>query len=170
MQLSRFKSPNFIKFDYSILFATFGTDIPMMFSYYINRKVIFKAQEGIWRDSLLYKYGVFPSYTLDWQNSTDFSKYTDIFYTQSFANYTDPERTVERDLKNKFMFISDTNIKGISISHYKIINQDIMKNTKESIKSDTAWYHQIINKAKERNVTVDSMLTVDALWLLKNKK
>ena len=24
MQLSRFKSPNFIKFDYSILFATFG--------------------------------------------------------------------------------------------------------------------------------------------------
>lgn len=29
MQLSRFKSPNFIKFDYSILFATFGSNFEL---------------------------------------------------------------------------------------------------------------------------------------------
>lgn len=146
------------------------TDIPMMFSYYINRNVIFKAQEGIWRDTLLNRYGVYPSYTLDWQNTTDFSKFTDIYYTTSFGNYSDPEKIVERDLKNKFIFISDTTLKGMYISHYKIAHQSTINITKESIKNNTEWYNQIIIKAKERNVTVDSMLTTDAIWFIKNQK
>lgn len=149
-----------------------STDMPMMFSYYIDRKTIFKAQEGMWRDELLKKHGVFPAYTPNWHNTTDFSEYTDIFYSQSFANYTDPERIVENDLKNKFILIDDTIMKGISISHFKVIqiNETTINATKEIIKKNEGWYSQIIDKAKKRNVTVDSMLTVDAIWFIKNQK
>lgn len=146
------------------------TDIPMMFSYYIDRKKIFKQQEGHWRDDLLKNYGVYPIYDMNWVNTTDFSKFTDIYYSRSFAVYTDPEKKIDNSLNSKFILIKDTSMKGISISHYRIVSPDIIKNAEESIKSDTAWYHQIINKAKQRNVSVDSMLTLDALWLLKNKK
>lgn len=146
------------------------TDIPMLFAYYIDRETIFKTQEGRWRDELLNKHGVYPSYNLRWHNTTDFSNFTDIYYTQSFANYTDPTRTVERDLKNKFIFIMDTVMNGISISHYKIIHPIDITNAKKNIKINKDWYSQIISKAKERGVTADSMLTVDAIWYLKNKK
>lgn len=149
-----------------------ATDLPLMFSYYIDRKTIFKAQEGRWRDELLSKHGVFVSYDLNWHNTTDFSKYTDLYYTQSFGAYTDPTQKVMRDLNDKFVLLKDTVFKGISISHYsiKIISPEDIVNAKQTIKNNKEWYFQIITKAKERNVTTDSMLTVDAIWFLKNKK
>lgn len=149
-----------------------ATDLPLMFSYYIDRKTIFKAQEGRWRDELLSKHGVFVSYDLNWHNNTDFSKYTDLYYTQSFGAYTDPTQKVMRDLNDKFVLMEDTVFKGISISHYtiKIISPEDIANAKQTIKNNKEWYSQIITKAKERNITTDSMLTVDAIWFLKNKK
>ncbi|MBC7694178.1 MAG: glycosyltransferase family 39 protein [Burkholderiales bacterium] len=149
-----------------------STDMPLLFSYYVDRKTIFKAQEGRWRDELLNKQNIYVSYNLNWQNTTDFSKYTDLYYTQSFGAYTDPTQIVIRDLNDKFTLMDDTIFKGMSISHYKItiITPIDIKNAKKSIKDDNEWFSQIVTKAKERNVTVDSMLTVDAIWYLKNKK
>jgi hypothetical protein len=38
------------------------------------------------------------------------------------------------------------------------------------IKSDKVWYDTIIAKALRQNITIDSMLKIDALWVLQNNK
>lgn len=149
-----------------------ATDIPMLYAYYRDRKVAFKAQVGIWRDNILNQYGVFTSYGLDWPNQVDFTKYTDIYYTSSFGNFNDPNYVVENILNKKFVFVENLDVKGTKIIHYvnPVINPKILTDFKNSIKSTPDWYKQVISKAKDRNISVDSMLTLDAIWAYKNTK
>jgi hypothetical protein len=35
------------------------------------------------------------------------------------------------------------------------------------IKTDQKWMDQIKVKAKQRNISIDSMLVIDAIWMLK---
>lgn len=45
-----------------------------------------------------------------------------------------------------------------------------LQETKQAIMGDKNWMEQIKQKALKRNVTVDSMLTIDAIWLLEQSK
>lgn len=45
-----------------------------------------------------------------------------------------------------------------------------IKIMKENIKRDQKWMEQISGKAKERNISIDSMITLDAIWQLNQIK
>ena len=49
------------------------------------------------------------------------------------------------------------------------INQEIMQRQIEYIRSDEKWMNKIIEKAKDKNIPVDSMLYLDAKWILDHK-
>ena len=61
-----------------------------------------------------------------------------------------------------------------NISIYNLQPHDILtealKGTKQSIRSDSSWISEIRAKAMTKHISVDSMLTLDALWTLKNIK
>ena len=40
---------------------------------------------------------------------------------------------------------------------------------KEYIKNDKEWHEQIKAKANERNISLDSMITLDAIWTYEQK-
>ncbi|MEO6302940.1 MAG: hypothetical protein ABIP51_07190 [Bacteroidia bacterium] len=44
-----------------------------------------------------------------------------------------------------------------------------LKQMKKDIQTDNAWMEQIRQKATARNISVDSMLTIDAQWLMENQ-
>jgi SGNH hydrolase-like domain, acetyltransferase AlgX len=46
------------------------------------------------------------------------------------------------------------------------LKKEKTQNMKEKIRASPEWYNKIIEKAAERNLTVDSMLTLDALYIL----
>lgn len=48
--------------------------------------------------------------------------------------------------------------------------QKKLNDTKAYIKSDKKWMKLIEEKASKRNISVDSMLTLDASWILKNQR
>ncbi len=49
------------------------------------------------------------------------------------------------------------------------ITQEVpLEDIKASIKLDQNWYDGVVIKAKERNISVDSMMTIDALWFKEN--
>ena len=39
----------------------------------------------------------------------------------------------------------------------------------DKIKLDPSWFEHVKNKAKEKNISLDSMLTLDAIWVLTNE-
>ncbi len=146
------------------------TDNPMLLSYYFDREGAFKAYQ-VERDKILAKSNIFSLYDLDWPVTTDFSKYTDIYYTRSFDDYSDPSRITETKLKERFVFLKDTFILGIKISHYSTrIPGSELNRIKGFIIKDATWYAQIKEKAKLNNVSIDSMVTTDAMWYYKNSK
>ncbi len=147
------------------------TDNAMLFAYYLDNKGAFKAYDPE-RYVLLAKQNVYTSSGPEWPQTVDFSKYKDIYYTRSFSNYGDPKNIVEKSLKEKFTFIKDFYFPGMYITHYKneLLDTETLNTFKKEILNNKEWYNKVILKAKERNVTVDSMLTLDAIWIYKNQK
>ncbi|MBI3519211.1 MAG: glycosyltransferase family 39 protein [Bacteroidetes bacterium] len=147
------------------------TDMSAMYAYYLDRDHIFKEPIGPARDSLLMARGIYPQCNTYWANSIDFSKYTDIYYTKTLEDYYDPNRITASILHKKLIFIEDINIKGINISHFSVpVKKDsTVKTLCNNIKNDKEWYKLIIQKAKEKNITPDSMLVIEAIWCYEQK-
>jgi uncharacterized membrane protein len=147
------------------------TDNAMLFAYYLDNKGAFKAYEAE-RYVFLAKYNVFTSGGNDWPNTVDFSEYKEIYYTRSFSNYGDPTKSVEKVLGEKFRKINDSYFPGLFITRYVNNNyrRETLNEVKDKIINSKEWYQQVILKAKERNVSVDSMITLDAIWVINNKK
>lgn len=147
------------------------TDNAMLFAYYLDNKGAFKAYEQE-RYVLLAKQNVYTSSGVEWPKTIDFSKYKDIYYTRSFSNYGDPNKIVDKTLKEKFTLIEELYFPALYITHYKneAIDNETLNTLKKNILNNKEWYHQVILKAKERSVSVDSMMTLDALWAYKNSK
>lgn len=144
-----------------------STDMPALYAYYLDKENIFNAENKAARFKLLSKHGIYmQSGDLNWPNTLDYSKYDDIYYTHVFDAYYDPEKQVEKQLKSRLILIEEIPIKGIQISHYKVpVNRDSVINTvKDYIKNDKSWYDQVIVKSKERKISIDSMITLDAIW------
>ena len=53
--------------------------------------------------------------------------------------------------------------------HPGLLKEKIQR-MKESIRATPEWFSQIVTKAAERNITTDSMLTIDALYTLEQLK
>lgn len=58
-------------------------------------------------------------------------------------------------------------VKNSQISGFRIQKQ--IRDFKIAISGDKKWMEQIQQKAKERGISADSMLTLDALWIIENK-
>lgn len=50
------------------------------------------------------------------------------------------------------------------------LEKEKIQRMKESIRATPEWFSQIVKKAEERNLTVDSMLTIDAIYTLEQLK
>lgn len=149
-----------------------STDMPALYAYYLDKETIFNSENKAARFKILSKHGVFmQSGDLNWPNKLDYSKYDDIYYTRIFDAYYDPEKQVEKQLKSRLIFIEEIPIKGIQISHYKVpVNKDsVITTLKQYIRNDKSWFEKIIIKAKERNISLDSMITLDAIWSYEQK-
>lgn len=60
--------------------------------------------------------------------------------------------------------------KGINIkqSHSQSFNEKVAS-LRETMKNDPKWLESIKQKALRRNISVDSMITIDAIWILQHK-
>jgi hypothetical protein len=146
-------------------------DMPILYAYYIDREGLFKKPISERAKLLETQHGVFSQTTIYWPNSLDYSKYSDIYYTRAFDDYYDPTRLVDKNLNSRLILLEDIKIKGIHITHYAVpVNRDsIVTALKQEIKINEGWYKQIIQKAKERHISIDSMLTLDAIWNFEQK-
>jgi len=145
-----------------------STDMPALYAYYLDKENLFNSENKSARFKLLSKRGIYlHAGDLNWPDNLDYSKYDDIYYTRVFDGYYDPTKSVEAKLLSRLILVEVTPIKGICISHYKVqANRDSILNTmKDNIRQDSSWYKQTVTKAKDRNITIDSMITLDAIWL-----
>lgn len=152
--------------------AYISTDMPALYAYYLDKETIFNSENKAARFKILSKHGVYmQSGDLNWPNTLDYSKYDDIYYTHVFDAYYDPEKQVEKQLKSRLISIEEIPIKGIHISHYRVpVNKDsVISIMKDYIRNDKLWCEQIIIKANERNISLDSMITLDAIWSYEQK-
>lgn len=142
-----------------------SSDMPALFAYYLDREAMFNVPLEK-RYKLLAEHGIHIHNNLYWPNTIDYSKYSDIYYTRAFDNYYDPNHTVATQLRKKLLFVEEISIKGMQITHFKVpVNRDsTIILIRKDIINNKEWYSQIIKKAKERNITVDSMVTLDANW------
>ncbi len=141
------------------------TDNPMVMAYYLDRKGAFNLYNAA-RDQALDKKGIYVSTTTDWPDTKDLSMYTDIYFTRSFDDYADPERKVENRLKEKFIWKEDVYFDGLFISRFinPVPDSITMSEIKAKILSSSDWMKQIQEKATKGGISIDSMLTIDALW------
>lgn len=145
--------------------ALITTDNSMLFAYYFDRKGAFMAYQKE-RDEILGRSNIYYALGTDWPYTKDFSSYSDIYFTESFDHYNDPEKKVVSFLKKNFIWVEDTSFAALHITHYVNSNPsiDLLKEVKIQINNNKEWYNQIPDKAKSRGVSIDSMLTIDALW------
>jgi hypothetical protein len=141
----------------------------MLFAYYSDREGAFKAYENE-TYALLAKQNIFTAGG-NWPKTFDFSNYKDIYYTRSFGDYNDPGKLIEKELREQFTWVEDLSVRGLNISHYKNypIDSRTLDSLKQKIINDKEWYNQVAVKAKERNIPIDSMITLDAMWDYKTK-
>jgi hypothetical protein len=64
----------------------------------------------------------------------------------------------------------DWNFSSQVLNHLKIQKDAILKETMYNIKNDSNWFKLIQQKAKDKKISVDSMLYLDALYVLENMK
>lgn len=70
-------------------------------------------------------------------------------------------------------FIEDTYnlFKGvIPVTETPLQREQKLADMKERIRDDPKWYAQVVAGAKERNISVDSAITINAIWMLEHKK
>jgi hypothetical protein len=69
-----------------------------------------------------------------------------------------------------FFEMAEKHFKGVKINNcdgVELVNQlEVFKN---AIRGDLKWMKQIEGKANSRGISIDSMLTTDALWLMNQK-
>jgi hypothetical protein len=134
---------------------------------------------------------VADSYYWIWYNEVGFNSRIfkqSIFYEyfQSVHTSTGPERKIGQvDVVNEvvnsdvvLIMASECNLYrlgyGFIEEMYKLLPifnklyQSKLEFYKIGIQQDAAWYEQIQNKARDKNISVDSMLTLDAMYLLEH--
>ncbi len=61
-------------------------------------------------------------------------------------------------------------LKGLPAKKSSNSGKETMDQVVKRIKSDKNWYQLEVNKARKKNITVDSMLRIDARYVIKNEK
>jgi uncharacterized membrane protein len=112
--------------------------------------------------------------------SINFNNYEKIFLFQVFENSADPRQSVFNYLKQELQMVRKTNrYRGINLFEFSNHNfsyktSNSLKNGKflqlnyykQKVASDPEWLKYIQTKAKEQNISLDSALTNECLWLI----
>jgi hypothetical protein len=112
--------------------------------------------------------------------------YDKIFLFQVFENAADPQQSVFNYLKGElqltiaikrfrgiklieFSTQSDCNTSSYSSKNRKEYRKELQLNFyKQKIISDVNWFASIEKKAKDQNMSIDSTLTNECLWLIED--
>lgn len=81
-----------------------------------------------------------------------------------FKDVQDKAQKEKRTLENQLKLDADWYFQKRGPISLEIPLNDI----KASIKLDEKWYDEVIQKAKDRKISVDSMMTIDAIWFKEN--
>ena len=149
----------------------FAIDEPLLFSYYGDIPDAFSSSWPV-RDSILRSNNVFPVKEPLWVNSTDFSKYNNIYFVTSYVQNYDQNGLILETLNKKFKLDTFQSFKGVSIYHYKKFQIDTfqLNSIIQNIKNDVPWYNEVKKIATKKNRTLDSVLYEVALWQIKKGK
>lgn len=156
-------------------------DMTMLFAYYFDRSLF--AQKDLIKE--LTSKSVVAVNDSTWLTDYDFSFYKKVVVVQTYENFCDPDTTLLKLINSKFSLHHRSNdFAGVTISYYdnpaafNVIADDnevekqrqILKlnSVKEKIYRDAGWMNQIKTKAGAAKITVDSMVTNDAKWILEN--
>ena len=78
--------------------------------------------------------------------------------------------------ENKTFYIDDLSIDLYEPKEYSEQNSDESKSIKKDvnyyilqIKSDSIWYENVKHKAKEKNISIDEMLKLDAQYMVEHQ-
>lgn len=155
-------------------------DMVSTFMYYYHRtsfEDITKLSDNLYRHNILLADNI-----SDIEN-IDLSPYNKVCLSQTYQEITDPNNSIVNFLQKKF--VTDSlihDISGASLHIYtgnknydpteKMMNErgelsqvQIMIN---NIKSNEEWYNQVIQKAEEWGLTVDSVLKLDAIYTIEH--
>ncbi len=136
-----------------------------------------------------YYWGIFKIWDLNIFSNSEFWFYNKQVYPESFHNSI---MTSQIDIKNEIAkydviiimateatlpefgwgFIENTYnmFKGVKNDNSAFLEfQEKVAHTRNLIKADKYWMELIINKSKVNKVSVDSMLTLDAIWQLQHE-
>ena len=141
-----------------------STENMMLLAYYYDRKGAFKEyQPG--RMAILARSNIYENYPNTWVETTDLSKYRNIYYMRSFSGYMDPEGKIIKELNSRYKFIEEVQFPGLQISHYANIDSVELNQIKQKIRSDVNWFNDVKTKAAQRNITIEEMIELDANWV-----
>ncbi|MFW6326684.1 MAG: hypothetical protein ACOC2F_00070 [Bacteroidota bacterium] len=107
-----------------------------------------------------------------------FNKYNTIILSQTFERYTDPKGRLKAFLDSTYIPLESTkDFDGVTITLYenpdadttqqiviKSVQEIKIEEAKQRILENKKWMNQIKEKAAERQISVDSMLYLDAIW------
>ncbi|MEP7265136.1 MAG: glycosyltransferase family 39 protein [Bacteroidota bacterium] len=156
-------------------------DMSMLFAFYFD-KTLFSYRDLI--EELAYK-GVVTVNDSTWLTNYDFSFYKKVIVVQTYENFCDPDGTLLKLMNQKFNLRNQNkDFAGVTISYYDNLHasnviadfntvekqRQLLKlnSVKEKIYRDGAWLSKITMKAEANNTPVDSMVTMDAKWVLEN--
>jgi mannosyltransferase len=159
-------------------------DMMSLFAYYYDKN-IFKDYNFL--DFNLVENNIFPANDSTWFKKYKLNAFDTIILAQTFAEYTDPNRTTNLYLDQNFERGETyfNTYDGIKISFYlnskpDSIQSQIKDNQKSEhqkkidfyvnkIKEDINWLSAIEKKSKKKNLPLDSMILLDAIWMVDNE-
>jgi hypothetical protein len=112
---------------------------------------------------------------------TNLNSFDKIFFFQVFDNFVDPQKTVFKFLNSKLkMTKEEKSFRGIKLhifepnklnTNYSKDNCNIQQRYYMlKIISDSAWLSDVVSKARNQNITLDSALLVESNWLISEDK
>lgn len=114
----------------------------------------------------------------------DFSAYKDVYLTQTYEKFSDPEKTLVTTLQSIYeQEIIDTTYRGVIVRHYtgneydpgatkiSAMGDDLaLFGMIANIKSNKEWYDKLVLKAQDLNLPIDTVLKQDALYMINLEK
>jgi hypothetical protein len=135
-----------------------------------------------------YYFGIFNAGISDAFSNKQFWFYNTNVYPESSTKLTKVDLSLEKDAIAKadviIILATEANLPrfgwGFIEDAYKLFHgykipeqseyQKKLNNIREQIKANQEWMHQIEKKAEDRKISIDSMITLDAIWAIDQEK
>jgi mannosyltransferase len=158
-------------------------DIQSLFAYYYNQSV-FKNYNNLTRElSERDIYSANDSISLS-NIDINYNYYQQVILVQTYQEFTDPSETLTKYLKKRLKKVDYTEqFSGVKVTTYVNYNSEeldqlVVEELKYQksiryyigrIKNDENWLAAVKEKAEEKNIPLDSMIYLDAVYMVENE-